>query len=207
MSYSVELRECAVGYVRGGGGLAEAAYRSKKNEAWLATNGMRSCLHRRKPPGRPMPRRTVLANAAKSRVRSAVEPVFARRKGPIALVVRTIGLARATTRIGLASLVCNMQHLVWLSARAALLDLPVELREHRIKRTRLGQLLARNSRIVLASGVGAPGSKPRKRNQLRRSRIRYSIRAAATLFCAASTRTSSIATGSYGGRPPLAPSP
>lgn len=25
MSYSVELRECAVGYVRGGGGLAEAA--------------------------------------------------------------------------------------------------------------------------------------------------------------------------------------
>ena len=25
MSYSIELRECAVGYVRGGGGLAEAA--------------------------------------------------------------------------------------------------------------------------------------------------------------------------------------
>ncbi len=36
-----------------------------------------------KPRGRPMPRRTALANAARSRVRSAVEPVFARRKGPI----------------------------------------------------------------------------------------------------------------------------
>ena len=46
---------------------ADTSYRSKKNEAWLATNGLRSCLHRRKPQGRPMPRRTTLANAARSR--------------------------------------------------------------------------------------------------------------------------------------------
>jgi hypothetical protein len=66
-----------------------------------------------------MPRRTALANAAKSRVGSAVEPVFARQKGPMGLVVRTIGIARATTKIGLANLVYSMQRLVWLSARAA----------------------------------------------------------------------------------------
>jgi IS5 family transposase len=28
---------------------ADTAYRSKQNEAWLAGNGMRSCIHRRKP--------------------------------------------------------------------------------------------------------------------------------------------------------------
>ena len=36
----------------------DTAYRSKKNEVWLADNGMRSCIHRKKPQGRPMPRRT-----------------------------------------------------------------------------------------------------------------------------------------------------
>ena len=51
-------------------------------------------------------------------VRSAVKHVFARQKGPMGLVVRTIGIARATTKIGLASLVYNLQRLVWLSARA-----------------------------------------------------------------------------------------
>jgi hypothetical protein len=41
------------------------------------------------------------ANARKSAVRSAVEPVFARQKGPMALVARTIGIARARVKIGL----------------------------------------------------------------------------------------------------------
>ena len=98
---------------------ADTAYRSKKNEAWLAENGMRSCIHRRKPQGRSMPRRTALANAAKSRVRSAVEHVFARQKGPMGLFVRTIGIARACMKIGLANLAYNMQRLVWLDRRTA----------------------------------------------------------------------------------------
>ncbi len=59
------------------------------------------------------------ANAAKSRVRSAVEHVFARQKGPMGLFVRTIGIARATTKIGLANLAYNMQRLVWLDRRVA----------------------------------------------------------------------------------------
>ena len=33
---------------------ADTAYRSKKNEAWLANNAMRSCIHRKKPRRRPM---------------------------------------------------------------------------------------------------------------------------------------------------------
>lgn len=66
-----------------------------------------------------MPRPTSLANAAKSRIRSAIEHVFARQKGPMALFVRTIGIARATTKIGLAEFAYNMQRLAWLDRKNA----------------------------------------------------------------------------------------
>ena len=83
----------------------------------LAARGLMSRIHRKKPKGRPMPRQTRRANAAKSAVRSAVEHVFAHQKGPMALVVRTIGLARAQVKIGLVNLAYNMRSLVWLSKR------------------------------------------------------------------------------------------
>ena len=98
---------------------ADTAYRSAKNEAMLEARGLVSRIHRKKPKGRPMPRRTRRANAVKSAVRSAVEHVFARQKGLMALVVRTIGIARARVKIGLANLAYNMRRLVWLSGRSA----------------------------------------------------------------------------------------
>jgi transposase, IS5 family len=63
---------------------ADTAYRSKANENFLAGRLLRSQIHRKKPKGKPMPRRTARANARKSAVRSAVEHVFARQKGPMA---------------------------------------------------------------------------------------------------------------------------
>ena len=66
-----------------------------------------------------MPARTRQANAQESAVRSAVEHVFARQKGPMGLVVRTIGIALASVKIGLANLAYNMKRLVWLSGRPA----------------------------------------------------------------------------------------
>lgn len=98
---------------------ADTAYRSAKNEAMLAERGLVSRIHRKKPKGRAMSARTRHANARKSAVRSAVEHVFASQKGPMALVVRSIGIARATVKIGLANLVYNMKRFVWLSGRAA----------------------------------------------------------------------------------------
>ena len=98
---------------------ADTAYRSVKNEAWLASRGLVSRIHRKKPAARTMPARTRRANARKSAVRSAVEHVFARQKGPMGLVVRTIGIARARVKIGLANLAYNIKHLVWLSSRPA----------------------------------------------------------------------------------------
>ena len=98
---------------------ADTAYRSKANEKHLADYRLVSRIHRKKPKGRPMPVNIARSNAAKSEVRSAVEHVFARQKGPMGLVVRTIGLARAKVKIGLANIVYNMKRAVWLTGQAA----------------------------------------------------------------------------------------
>ena len=97
---------------------ADTAYRSAKNEAMLTSRGLVSRIHHKKPMGRPMPDRTRRANARKSVVRSAVEHVFAHQKGLMGIVVRTIGIARAKVKIGLANLAYNMRRLVWVSSRA-----------------------------------------------------------------------------------------
>jgi IS5 family transposase len=98
---------------------ADTAYRSAKNEAMLEARGLVSRIHRKKPKGRPMPDRTRRANATKWAVRSKVEHVFAHQKGLMGLMVRTIGLARARMKIGLANLAYNMKRLVWLSSKVA----------------------------------------------------------------------------------------
>ncbi len=94
---------------------ADTAYRSKANEAFMEKHGFTSRVHRKKPKGRPMPERSRRANARKSAVRSRVEHVFAEQKCRIGLIVRTIGLARATTKIGMVNLVANIRRLVWLN--------------------------------------------------------------------------------------------
>ena len=81
---------------------ADTAYRSAKNEAMLAARGLVSRIHRKKPPGR-----------------SLVEHVFAHQKGIMGLTVRTIGIARAEVKIGLANLAYTIRRLVWLSSRMA----------------------------------------------------------------------------------------
>jgi transposase, IS5 family len=98
---------------------ADTAYRSQKNEEMLAKRGFVSRIHRKKQKGRPMPERMRIANARKSKVRSAVEHVFAHQKGLMALFVKTIGLARARVKIGLANIAYNMRRLVWLNGRRA----------------------------------------------------------------------------------------
>jgi hypothetical protein len=95
----------------------DTAYRSAKNEAMLARRGFVS--HCKKPQARPMPERMRIANAQKSKVRSAVEHVFAHQKGPMGLFVRTIGIARARVKIGLANLSYNMRRYVWLRMKYA----------------------------------------------------------------------------------------
>ena len=52
-------------------------------------------------------------------MRSYVEHVFADEKCRMGLVVRTIGLARATAKIAPTNLAHNMRRLVWLEGKPA----------------------------------------------------------------------------------------
>lgn len=97
---------------------ADTAYRSKANEAFMDENGFVSRIHRKKPKGRPMPRRIAIANGRKSKIRSHIEHVFAEQKSRMGLVIRTIGIARATLKIGMANIVYNMKRLICLEKAA-----------------------------------------------------------------------------------------
>ncbi|AIB13279.1 hypothetical protein ABAZ39_15060 (plasmid) [Azospirillum argentinense] len=99
--------------------MADSAYRSKANEAAIAAAGRRSMMHFRKPKGRPMLEPHQRANRTRSAVRSAVEHVFADQKARMGLFIRTIGLGRATVKIGLANLAYNFRRLIWLEGRTA----------------------------------------------------------------------------------------
>ncbi len=65
-----------------------------------------------------MSKRMSRANGRRSKVRSAIEHVFARQKGPMGLFVRTIGIARAKAKIGMANLAYNMTRYVWHQGRS-----------------------------------------------------------------------------------------
>jgi IS5 family transposase len=98
---------------------ADTAYRSAANLAALAKRGLTARLQRPKPRTRPMPPNIRRGNATRGKVRAAVEHVFACQKQRLRLVVRTVGLDRATIKLGLANLAYNLLRLVWLEGRTA----------------------------------------------------------------------------------------
>lgn len=97
----------------------DVAYRSRANVVLLERRGLAPQFQRAKPRGRPMPAHIARGNATRARVRSLVEHVFAAQKRRMGLVVRSIGLVRATARITLANLAYNMRRLVWVEGRTA----------------------------------------------------------------------------------------
>ena len=76
-----------------------------------------SRVHHRKPRGRPMAPHVRRGDAGRSKLRAAVEHVLAQQKGPMGLFIRTIGLARAEVKIGMANIAYNMRRLVWQERR------------------------------------------------------------------------------------------
>ena len=96
---------------------ADTAYRSAKNEAMLSKRGLSSHIHRRKPRGKPMPKHIKRGNTTRSKVRACVEHVFADQKQRMSMAVTTIGLARATLKIGLVNIAYNMRRLVYHTNR------------------------------------------------------------------------------------------
>lgn len=99
---------------------ADTAYRSRKNERKIAKAGRVSKIHFRRAPGKPLSPLRQRANAARSKVRSAVEHVFATQKHRMGLFVRSIGINRAKTRIGLANIVFNFKRYAFWHGKAAM---------------------------------------------------------------------------------------
>ena len=66
-----------------------------------------------------MPRHIQRPNAGKSVILSRVEHVFANQKSQTGLFIRTIGITRATMRIGQANIVYNMRHFLFLERISA----------------------------------------------------------------------------------------
>ena len=72
-----------------------------------------------KPHLKPMPRHVQRSNAGKSVIRSRVEHVFADQKSQMGLFIRSVGIKRATMRIGLANIVYNMRRFLFLERISA----------------------------------------------------------------------------------------
>jgi len=79
----------------------------------------KSNIHQKRKPRRPLPEHIARANATRSAVRSVVEHVFAGQKHRMGLFIRTVGIARARIKIGMANLAYNFQRLAWLEGRGA----------------------------------------------------------------------------------------
>lgn len=98
---------------------ADTAYRSQKNERAILRAGLVSKIHFRRAPGKPLPAQRQRANAARSKVRSAVEHVFATQKHRMGLFIRTIGIKRAKAKIGLANIAFNFKRFLYWETRAS----------------------------------------------------------------------------------------
>ena len=99
---------------------ADSAYRSEASEAVLAERGLTSHIHRRGSRGKPLTSAQEAANKTRSKVRVRVEHVFGCQHSMGGKFVRTIGILRATTKIGMQNLAYNMRRLVVLERTAIL---------------------------------------------------------------------------------------
>ncbi|MEZ5932497.1 MAG: IS5 family transposase [Alphaproteobacteria bacterium] len=99
---------------------ADTACRFGKNEHHLERQGFVSKIHFRRSPGKPLSRKRARANAARGRVRTGIKRVFAVQKDQRGLFIRTVGLDRARTKIGLANLAYNLKCFVWSERQAAM---------------------------------------------------------------------------------------
>jgi transposase, IS5 family len=96
---------------------ADTAYRSKDNVALLRRRGRVPQFQCAKPRGRPMAPHIARGNATRARLRVHIEHVFVTEKRRMGLLIRTIGLVRATAKITLANRAYNMRRLAWIDGR------------------------------------------------------------------------------------------
>ena len=99
---------------------ADSAYRSAEIEAKLAKKGLKSRIHRRAMRNHPLSKAQEAVNKTRSKVRARVEHVFGHQEMSMGgKIVRTIGIARATFKIGMMNLGYNIRRFTMLQRAAA----------------------------------------------------------------------------------------
>ena len=94
---------------------ADSAYRSEAIEEKIKEKGLTSRIHRKGYRNCPLQDWEKAGNKSRSRFRARVEHVFGAQHNDMGgTLVRSIGLRRARTRIGLKNLAYNMRRLVGL---------------------------------------------------------------------------------------------
>ena len=89
---------------------ADSAYRSVENEQKLLDREFRSQINRTKPRHKPMPKHIERGNLRKSTVRARVEHVCGGiKQGAAKQFIKSIGLPRATLRVGLKNMAYNIK--------------------------------------------------------------------------------------------------
>lgn len=98
---------------------ADSAYRSEEKERRLAELGYRSHVQRKGKRGTPLSPRALQGNHTRSKVRSRVEHVFGAQSNLRRKAIRSIGIVRARTEIGMMNIVYNMRRLCCLDRMRA----------------------------------------------------------------------------------------
>lgn len=102
----------------GAGVWADSAYRSEETERWLKEGHYKSQVHHKGARGRSLSEAKQKVNKARSRVRARVEHVFGYQANSMGgKFIRTIGIARARTKIALMNITYNMMRLLQLERR------------------------------------------------------------------------------------------
>ncbi|GAA5444761.1 IS5 family transposase ISPso3 [Microbulbifer sp. NBRC 101763] len=99
---------------------ADSAYYSEELEITLEAMGYRSHLHKKVCRSKLLSDRDTKTNRQKSKIRARVEHVFGSMENEQGgMFVRTIGLARASAKVGMMNLVYNMRRFVSIYSRVA----------------------------------------------------------------------------------------
>jgi len=95
---------------------ADSAYKSFENDVLLDVAGYRNNVHKKGHRNKPLTEAQKEANHKKSKVRVRVEHVFGSMENEQGgMFIRSIGLVRAKTKIGLMNLAYNMRRFVTLN--------------------------------------------------------------------------------------------
>jgi len=105
----------------GAGVWADSAYRSAETEQWLKAGGYHSQVHHKGKRGQALSAAKQRVNRKRSTVRALVEHVFGYQENSMGgKFIRTIGIERAKTKIGLMNITYNMMRYIHLDTRKAM---------------------------------------------------------------------------------------